>query len=178
MATMTAQILVGSSHMYHGGITPTHTLYLSENDASAWILSKHELENSQGSFPQKVWLCPPDEDLFSPAILMISVHVVGDRNVQAELESLDIDWRLARLDWYRIGEEKRTQAYALAQKINLSAKLTVSIFRGSSLEQQITNFSQFTGEVEVCVPSFARWLDPFSQNREMKTFGELKYKEL
>ena len=32
MATLTAQILIGSEHPYHGGMGPSHQLFLSEND--------------------------------------------------------------------------------------------------------------------------------------------------
>ncbi len=38
MGTLTAQILIGSGHIYHGGIDPTHSLYLSENDKGVALL--------------------------------------------------------------------------------------------------------------------------------------------
>ena len=38
MATLIAQILIGSSHPYDGGINPTHCLFLSENSKPAWVL--------------------------------------------------------------------------------------------------------------------------------------------
>lgn len=42
MAAYTAQALVGQAHPNHGGITPTHRLYLSENSRPAWILLPEE----------------------------------------------------------------------------------------------------------------------------------------
>lgn len=36
MGTITAQILIGTGHPYHGGIVPTHALWLSENSRPAW----------------------------------------------------------------------------------------------------------------------------------------------
>jgi|TARA_B100001971_G_C18207592_1_gene548595 hypothetical protein len=38
MGSFTTQILVGSGDSNHGGIYPTHFMYLSENDRPAWIL--------------------------------------------------------------------------------------------------------------------------------------------
>ena len=43
MATMTAQILVGNPHPYHGGINPTHKIYLSESSRPALILIREDI---------------------------------------------------------------------------------------------------------------------------------------
>ena len=40
MSSMTAQIAVGHPDMYHGGIRPTHVVWLSENDRPGWILEE------------------------------------------------------------------------------------------------------------------------------------------
>ena len=71
MGTFTAQILVGTPDLYHGGIIPTHYLFLSENDRPAWIL-----EDKSGS--QNVVWVPTIEDILEDALLMIAVHVCKD----------------------------------------------------------------------------------------------------
>jgi hypothetical protein len=43
MGTMTAQILVGSGHPYHDGISPSHYLFLFENNQPAWVLVKENI---------------------------------------------------------------------------------------------------------------------------------------
>ncbi|ADQ47333.1 hypothetical protein Calkro_2533 [Caldicellulosiruptor kronotskyensis 2002] len=40
MGTVTCSVLVGVSHMNHGGIIPDYMLNLWENDKSAWVLRK------------------------------------------------------------------------------------------------------------------------------------------
>jgi hypothetical protein len=40
MGTITAQILVGSPHLYHDGLMPTHQVFLSENSRPARVLTR------------------------------------------------------------------------------------------------------------------------------------------
>lgn len=51
MGTITAQILIGTGHPYHGGIIPTHALWLSENSRPAWRC--HPFERSLD--PKEHW---------------------------------------------------------------------------------------------------------------------------
>ena len=76
MGTYTAQILVGHSHPYHGGIKPPHILFLSENGRSAWCLYPI-LESPQESskfFENRVWICDP-YTLLEDAMLMIGLFI-------------------------------------------------------------------------------------------------------
>ncbi len=48
MSAMTAHILIGNPHPYHGGIIPLHKIYLSENSRPVLIFIEEELiGNSQ-----------------------------------------------------------------------------------------------------------------------------------
>lgn len=51
MGTISAQILIGTGHPYHGGIIPTHALWLSENSRPAWRC--HPFERSLD--PKEHW---------------------------------------------------------------------------------------------------------------------------
>ncbi len=79
MATFTAQILVGSPHPNHGGINPTHSLFLSENSRPAWIL----VDPYPDSGPRNsriVWI-PTLENMLEDALLMIAVYVCKDDGI-------------------------------------------------------------------------------------------------
>jgi len=43
MGTLTAQFLVGKTHPNHGGINPTHYLFLSENSRPVFTLLKENI---------------------------------------------------------------------------------------------------------------------------------------
>ena len=71
MGTMTAQILVGSSHPNHDGIQPTHWLFLSENSKSAWVLTSQNIFEEDITTNQIIWIPSIDnmlEDAFSKII--------------------------------------------------------------------------------------------------------------
>jgi hypothetical protein len=89
MAAMTAQLLVGHPDRHHGGIQPTHVVWLSENGSAAWILQEvwrdiygeptgaaEDQEPSQWTDGKIIW--GPTEHMLEDAILLVAVCVLRD----------------------------------------------------------------------------------------------------
>jgi hypothetical protein len=157
MATFTAQILVGSSHLYHGGISPTHCLYLSENDRPAWILINHSVVGSDLPEHSPITWIPTVEDMLEDALLMIAVHVRKDRGLLRQAELLGADLQSDYLEMYSsLSNAQRAQLHSACRAIKEYPKLIVSVFEASTIESQLPVLEQYGMEVEVCCASCSR----------------------
>ena len=157
MGTFTAQILVGRPHPNHDGINPTHHIYLSENDRPAWILrSENLLEGERGSIRKITWI-PTVENMLEDALLMIAIHVSKNGKI-IELakdfsNNIEADW----LEMYSdLEESQRQQLYQECRAIKNYPKIIISVFRGSSIENQLPVLAQYQMDVEVCCASYSR----------------------
>jgi hypothetical protein len=84
MASYTAQVLVGTADFWHGGIDPTHFLWLSENSRPAWVLEPADgnegglpVRTSQASSAHRriVWVPSTVEHILGEGLLLIALHV-------------------------------------------------------------------------------------------------------
>ena len=82
MAVMMAQILIGNRHSFEIGINPEYTIYYSENDKPALILSKEDIYDRSEviEFDQKVWI-PTIENTLEDALLMIGIYLEEDEEL-------------------------------------------------------------------------------------------------
>ena len=82
MAVMMAQILIGNRHSFEIGINPEYTIYYSENDKPALILSKEDIYDRSEviEFDQKVWI-PTIENTLEDALLMIGIYLEEDQEL-------------------------------------------------------------------------------------------------
>jgi hypothetical protein len=155
MATLTAQILVGQSHPNHGGIIPTHQLFLSENSRPAWLLN----EIDSGKTIAR-WI-PTLEHMLEDGIVMILRHVP---NVQAtDLTAADLP---TDLELYEISDSKRQRMYDGLRSCQIGCKLILTVFSGSSLEQHLRVLKEISVAVEVCTGVFKREHSPWAKNDE------------
>jgi hypothetical protein len=168
MGTMTAQFLIGHSHMYEGGIIPSHQLFLSENGRPAWILRPIEQSVSGGGIKEKpvVWIATL-ENMLEDALLLIGLHVLQDKETRQMAKDL-IGWNNEEyLELYSFAEEDRADLYSFVEKrlrnLNTSLKLTLNIFNGSSMLSRWKALQSYPFEVEVTLPRFERHWNPFSQ---------------
>lgn len=75
MGTITAQILIGTGHPYHGGIIPTHVLWLSENSRPAWRchpFEYHAHPEEHWEDRQCVWI-PTTENMLEDGLLLATL---------------------------------------------------------------------------------------------------------
>ena len=155
MATMTAQILIGSPHPYNGGINPTHKIYLSENSRPALILTREDIyeQDTKDTFEKVTWI-PTLENMLDDILLMVSFFILKDEYILQELSKIDVK-KLNFLEMYEeIDEETRLKLYKSNKEIiggYKDLKFIFSIFKGSSLISAINEIKIFKIEHELCV---------------------------
>ena len=146
MATLTAQILVGTGHPNHDGINPTHYIFLSENSRPSLILVEENIFNEKNSTSKIIWI-PTVENTFGDALLMINFHVLKSDKLASFLEKQEIDLNEDFGNLYEIykklSQEKNITLKEL-DDLNIKifkeyedAKLVVSILKESTLYRQI-----------------------------------------
>lgn len=146
MATFTAQILVGTEHPYHGGINPTHFLFLSENDRPAWILTNENITGENPDVEKIVWN-PTTENMFEDALFMINLYIEKDKTLIAYLKEnhKKINFNTNNISIPEILDKKELEKiYQLnldLLKKNKSLKLVVSIFADSSLKDIVKSLN-------------------------------------
>lgn len=171
MGTMTAQLLFGGSHPYHGGITPSMQMFVSENSRPALILGPVSIFHLGRSDPSHSarWV-PTLENTLHDAVLMMSAYILS-RECQDERfdELLDMMSRCVDL---RIGQsgggpielystftpEQLDRLYAINKTIiknHYGFKVMVSILeqeQGSLIQHQISQLLEYGFHVEVLWP--------------------------
>ena len=146
MATFTAQILIGTEHPYHGGINPTHFLFLSENDRPAWILTNENITGENPDVEKIVWN-PTTENMFEDALFMINLYIGKDKTLIAYLKEnhKKINFNTNNISIPEILDKKELEKiYQLnldLLKKNKSLKLVVSIFADSSLKDIVKSLN-------------------------------------
>jgi len=157
MATLTAQILVGSPHPNHDGINPTHYLFLSENDRPAWILVDQNVFPEERSSVSRITWIPTVENMLEDALLMVAVHISKNREIleMAKVFSIDIESNDVEL-YSSLNESQRNTLYQKCREILEFPKIIISVFRGSTIERQLSILKQYKMDVEVCSPIYSR----------------------
>lgn len=157
MATLTAQILVGSPHPNHDGIGPTHYLFLSENSRPAWMLVEQNVfQDEQSEFRKITWV-PTVENMLEDALLMVSVHVAKNPKVVEMAKSYYPDIHSGHVELYpHLNESQRNALYEECRGIADFPKLIISVFRKSTIEKQLAVLEHYKMDVEVCSPTYSR----------------------
>lgn len=146
MSTITAQILIGTEHPYHGGVNPTHYLFLSENDRPAWILVNENIIGENSGIERIVWN-PTTENMFEDALFMINLYIEKNKTLIAYLKenhkkinfntnNISIPEILDKKDLEKIYDFNRDLL-----KKNKSIKLIISIFSDSSLKDIVKSLN-------------------------------------
>jgi len=146
LSTITAQILIGTEHPYHGGVNPTHYLFLSENDRPAWILVNENIIGENSGIERIVWN-PTTENMFEDALFMINLYIEKNKTLIAYLKenhkkinfntnNISIPEILDKKDLEKIYDFNRDLL-----KKNKSIKLIISIFSDSSLKDIVKSLN-------------------------------------
>ena len=78
MASFTAQIIAGNGGGYNNeGIMPIDTLYLSENNVSAWVLKQAR---------NKIIWIPTVDNMLEDGLLMLAIHAIKQPEIIALAE--------------------------------------------------------------------------------------------
>lgn len=158
MTTLTAQILVGDPHPFDDGIIPSHFIFLKENNQPSWSLVKANVfqGNKNYDVSEIVWK-PTKENMLEDALLMVAIHVLKNKEIVkiAKDFSNRIDSQMMEL-YTDLNKEQRDLLYKKCRELSEFPKIILSIFRSSTLEEQITVLEQYKMEVEVCIPVYSR----------------------
>lgn len=163
MGTITAQILVGEAHPNHGGIYPTHVLYLSEDSKPAWILETHNILVEPVSKQKPIIWIPTLEHMLEDALLMVSCYVAKHPQIYALVQEKKDHAKDSSLQLYQMFEkEELAHLHAINQNISSRLKLIVNVFEGSTIRKQLNILEKYGMEVEVLVPTFSRLFSRWS----------------
>lgn len=173
MGTFTAQILVGRSHIYHGGIIPSHILFLSENGRSAWCLYPFDSYNChrRDSNIFRVWICDPST-ILRDVMVMIALFVMKNENLINLVEAIHKD--LQYEEYFEFASLKNRELfYDESLSLDWSGlKLVVSIFNESSAFniKYLLNYRNL--EFEVCVSFYERRYNVFLKELQVEDKSE------
>ena len=146
MSTITAQILIGTEHPYHGGVNPTHFLFLSENDRPAWILVNENITEEINGSDRIVWN-PTTDNMFEDALFMINLYVEKNKTLTDYLKEnhKKINFNTNYISLPEILEKNELEKiYDLNLKLlkrNKRIKLAISIFTDSSLKDVVKSLN-------------------------------------
>lgn len=156
MATGTAQIVVGTSHRFHGGIHPYVSLWLWENDRPVW-----QAERPDG---QRVGWVPrePDTITLDGLLLVLAMSQDADSPVTRALEGMSAGtWAQESSelgDWPHYSQARVRELLRVGAP---PAKVVVSALEGSTVLLQLPDLD-VPWEMEVLTPIYSRITSPFS----------------
>ncbi|MDQ8733984.1 hypothetical protein [Paenibacillus sp. LHD-38] len=150
MATITAQMLLGQTHPYDGGVTNvTHHVWLTENSVARWTLMRIDDPTSVIR-----WI-PHPETMLEDGLLMVGLFVFSDSELTSEAQS--VLGPLLEVQVMPSDIEIREKLYAINRKQMPDLKVALTIFEGSSLYSQYNVFDHYMGwDVEVCLSQLRR----------------------
>jgi hypothetical protein len=168
MGTMTAQILVGETHPNHGGISPTHYLFLSENSRPAWILVEQNIFGHEHEAQRVVWI-PTAENMLEDALLMIAMYVLKDKEILEMAEGFFKNKGRNPLELYDdISKDDLKKLYERCREIEMGCKIVISVFDGSSIRRQVNALEKYKMDAEVCTVKYHREYSVWSNETEVK----------
>jgi len=151
MGTITAQILVGMQHPNHGGIVPTHFLFLSENSRPAWTLVNQNISDLSRTEDMRIVWIPSTDNMVEDALVMVAIHVIKDKQI------IDLCQRMSKnivescLEVYDgLTELQRQEIYQKCRRIKNWPKIIVTVMKGSSIEKQVSILKKYSLDAEVC----------------------------
>lgn len=174
MGTLTAQILVGTSRPNHGGIAPSHYVFLYENSKPAWILTPQNVftdlrpqKASQGD--RRITWIPTVEHMLEDALLMVALYVQRDEKVRSLAAVRIRGFEEDRIELYNATEpEDRQVLYQACRSIRFEPKIVLSVFDGSTIRRQVPVLKHYDIDSEVCISSYVRAYSWWTRKVEVK----------
>jgi hypothetical protein len=159
MGSMTAHVAIGSEDLYHGGLGPSHAMWLWENGRPAWILQPVDAA-APGQQRQETTLIPSrPEHVLADGLLFVALVAARQEPLGEWVDELglrhlfDEDFiDLAQFKDQSLLDDLRPEL----QADGLYPKLVISVFGGSSLESQLPVLDDYPVDVEVCTVTYSR----------------------
>ncbi|MBI3039281.1 hypothetical protein HYY75_09590 [bacterium] len=169
MGTLTAQILVGTPHPNHGGINPTHCMFLSENSRPAWVITPLNVFQEDRNVENKIIWIPTLEDMLEDAFLMIAIHVKRNHEIIEMARSFYAETQSARLELYEhFNDSQRKLLYEKCRQLSDFPKIIISVFETSTIQGQLKIVGKYNMDVEVCCPTYSRLFSEWSNETSIE----------
>jgi len=157
MSTVTAQILVGRAHQNHGGIEPTHYLFLTENSKPAWFVFSADVFFKENHKTNKITWIPTTDNKLEDALLMIAIHILKDKEICKLSKKYFRNKSAERVEVYEdIDKKDRHKLYEKCRAIKNIFKIVLTALESSSILYQIKILENYKMDVEVCTPQYTR----------------------
>ncbi len=154
MATITAQILVGEAHTWHGGIMNTSVVYLYENSRPAWVYRPDDKK------VKNIYWVPTVENMLEDGLLLVAVHIWKNEDIIRALKASTGNDSLQQLELYNLSKQDRDILYKKCKELENDGKFIISVFKESTLNGQTGVLKEYKVEHEICL----------SQASEKQTF--------
>jgi hypothetical protein len=153
MGSFTAQMLIGKPHPYHGGINPTHYLFLSENSRPAWILIPQNIFDTDGKNDRKITWIPTLDSMLEDAFLMIALYVLKHKTIvnmaKKYISNNQKDWAELYDD---ITIDDRFHMYEKCQNIKSDIRIILTVLEESSIKRHLKKIDNYHFDITVCTP--------------------------
>jgi hypothetical protein len=152
MATTTAQAMIGQAHPKGGGITPTHLLFLTEDEKLALDLYRI---NTAGTLSRLGTWTPTIENLIEDLMLVAGALTGAQPEVARALEiACAGSPRGGEINC--LGDSGRAGLYALSRKAPVIGKIVLTVLEDSSLIDQVGRLREYEADCELCVSARAK----------------------
>jgi hypothetical protein len=140
----------------------THTLHLSENGRPAWIL-----QATDKAVGNTITWIPTLEHMLEDALLMIGIYVLKEEALCKMAECYFANKRKNFVELY--DDINPTQLLKLCERsleISSDTKIMISVFEGSSIQNQLPVIRKYEYDFEVCLSVYQRAYNVWSGKRE------------
>lgn len=183
MSVVTAQIIAGSADVYRDGINPLNVLWFSEGGSRPnWVLERASLLARFGD-PQSEDVGPADpvtliperyETALDDGLLLLILRGIADEHLTVRskhlipslLSSAYVDLHMGKHDPGELEELRE-----IAAECEVPCQLTVTLFQGCSLYEQLQELDKYLFNIEACTPTYSRQRSPWSP--DVAGFGTL-----
>lgn len=149
--TMTAQVLIGKSHPYDGGIRPEWMVQLSENIRPHLILHNNiNFLNKSDKRPSFYEWTPSIERGVEDVLSMIALHVVEHRPLVDKMVREYSDILENRVEVYGIPNAVREVLYKGIREVGAWPKLAISVYFNCYLERRFSLLEKLNFDFDLC----------------------------
>ena len=151
MGSYSATMLVGQAHPNHGGIIPTHEMYLRENDRPSWEMMSH----SSMIDKKNLWL-PSVEHMLEDGLLMINALILRNQTIRSSLTRFCK--KLSAVEIYSIPNNEIIKLYEISRNAYAESKIKIvlSVYEQSTLVKQVTVLKDYDIDMELCMPIYTK----------------------
>lgn len=171
MGAINAQILIGQSHSYDGGIINiSHSMYLSENGTARWILRSENIYGDKCKEPVIINWVPHINSILEDGLLMIGLFIWKDKELLKLAEKL-FKKSLGEFEIINssvIEDDDLKRLHQRCRSLDIRSKLIITALDGSSVLRELELLEKYKMEVEVCKTVYTRSFNAWENQINVK----------